>query len=214
MNLILEDLAVEREAVKMRVDRLSSLPDDVLILIISLHPLQLAIATGTLSRRWRGLWFNTTSIDITFRETSKLSLVSIELGSKSGSFMRKDWQFPEDCDNINLPNLKNLTVHFGPNYQCISKLVKACPSLEQLSLNCWPHHIYGPLRSHTFVINAPNLEYLAISAPKYMTFSFEDNPIVLREAKIEFTDLPQVRLDKDKLSRLYKAVSNVRIFYS
>ncbi|XP_074296870.1 FBD-associated F-box protein At2g26860-like [Silene latifolia] len=291
MNLLLEDLAVEREAVKMRVDRLSSLPDDILILIISLLPLQLAIATGALSRRWRGLWTNTTSIDIPLRYVDKLfnpdttlkntmrqitspfihtfsfdfvhtsfdldywapcmdfiirdvcnrnvhqlkvtwcnpsswyinfalpnvifqtqSLVSIELGSKSGSFMRKDWQFPNDCDTINLPNLKNLTVHFGPNYESIVKLIKACPSLEQLSLNCWARNIHGSLQRRTFVINSPNLEYLAISAPKYMPFSFEDDPIVLREAKIEITDLPQVRLDNDKLSRLYKAVSNVRIF--
>ncbi|XP_074296319.1 FBD-associated F-box protein At2g26860-like [Silene latifolia] len=277
----------DRRSSNRSIDRLSYLPDDILIGIISLLPFQLAIATGTLSRRWRGLWSNTTSIDIAFRETYKLlnldttlnetmrqitspfihsfsidfkksfdlnywaplmdivirdvcnrnvhqlkvtwrdaacwykiytlpsvifqtqSLVSIELGSKSGSY--DDWRFPEDCDTINLPNLKNLTIHFGLNYQWIEKLVKACPSLVKLSLNCWVGYIVVSLQSGRFVINAPNLEYLAIFAPKSMCFSFEEEPIVLRETKIEFTDLHQYQSDKDKLSRLYKAVSNVRI---
>ncbi|XP_074298946.1 F-box/FBD/LRR-repeat protein At5g22700-like [Silene latifolia] len=46
------------------VDRLSSLPDDVLIEIISFLPLRLAIVTGSLSRRWCGLWTKVTSINI------------------------------------------------------------------------------------------------------------------------------------------------------
>ncbi|XP_074297395.1 putative F-box/LRR-repeat protein At5g02700 [Silene latifolia] len=249
-------------------DRIESVSGEVEQKLTSIDSGDGAIATGTLSRRWRSLWTNTNSIDIHLGYADKLrrnlgttlnntmrkitspfihsfsfefvdtyfnlkfwapyldimirdvcsrnvhqlkSLVSIELVCKPGTFFHKDWQFPEDCDTINLPNLKNLTVHFGRNYQWIEKLIKACPSLEQLSLNCSARNIHGSLQRRTFVINSPNLEYLDISAPKYMTFSFEDDPIVLREAKIEFTDLPQVRLDKDKLSRLYKAVSNVKI---
>ncbi|XP_074297084.1 F-box/FBD/LRR-repeat protein At5g22700-like [Silene latifolia] len=45
-------------------DRLSSLSDDVLIEIISFLPLQFAIVTGSLSRRWCGLWTKVTSINI------------------------------------------------------------------------------------------------------------------------------------------------------
>ncbi|XP_074298943.1 putative F-box/FBD/LRR-repeat protein At3g49030 [Silene latifolia] len=271
----------DRRSSNRSIDRLSYLPDDILIGIISLLPLQLAIATGTLSRRWRGLWSNTTSVDIAFRETYKIrnldttlketmrqitshfihtfnidfkksfdldywaplmdiiirdvcnrnvhqlkvtwrdtscwdniytlpsvifqtqSLVSIELGSKSGSY--DDWQFPEDSDTINLPNLKNLTIHFGRNYQWIEKLVKACPSLVKLSLDCWASNIDETLQSGTIVINAPNLEYLAIFAPKCITFSFEEEPIMLRETKIEFTDLHQYQSD------IYEAISKVRI---
>ncbi|XP_074298960.1 F-box/LRR-repeat protein At3g26922-like [Silene latifolia] len=271
----------DRRSSNRSIDRLSYLPDDILIGIISLLPLQLAIATGTLSRRWRGLWSNTTSIDIAFRETYNLrnldttlnetmrqitspfihtfnidfkksfdldywaplmdivirdvcnrnvhqlkvtwrdtscwdniytlpsvifqtqSLVSIELGSKSGSY--DDWRFPEDSDTINLPNLKNLTIHFGRNYQWIEKLVKACPSLVKLSLDCWASNIDETLQSGTIVINAPNLEYLAIFAPKCLTFSFEEEPIMLRETKIEFTDLHQDQSD------IYEAISKVRI---
>ncbi|XP_074307573.1 F-box/FBD/LRR-repeat protein At5g22660-like [Silene latifolia] len=303
-----------RRSRNQRVDRLSSLPDDILIVIISLLPLQLAITTGTLSRRWRGLWTNTTSIDITFRESNnsrnidmndtirqiinsrfihsfsieflescnldfwarrmniiirkvcyrnvhqlKLtwcnaecsnvhtlprvifqtqSLVSIELGSKGASYFSGDWLFPDDCDAINLPNLKNLTVHFLWRFQWIEKLVKACPSLRKLSLNCWASkdidddndndndhgydydyddddfdykdRDYESLQSWAFVIYAPNLEYLSISAPKSMIFSFEEEPIMLREMKIEFTDLYQAELDKDKLSKFYRAISNIR----
>ncbi|XP_074298939.1 F-box/LRR-repeat protein At3g26922-like [Silene latifolia] len=271
----------DRRSSNRSIDRLSYLPDDILIGIISLLPLQLAIATGTLSRRWRGLWSNTTSIDIAFRETFNLhnldttlndtmrqitspfihtfnidfkkpfdldywaplmdiiirdvcnrnvhqlkvtwrdtscwdniyklpsvifqtqSLVTIELGSKSGSY--DDWRFPEDSDTINLPNLKNLTIHFGRNYQWIEKLVKACPSLVKLSLDCWASNIDETLQSGTIVINAPNLEYLAIFAPKCITFSFEEEPIMLRETKIEFTDLHQYQSD------IYEAISKVRI---
>ncbi|XP_074307599.1 F-box/LRR-repeat protein At1g55660-like [Silene latifolia] len=53
------------QSVKQTNDRLSSLHDDILILIISCLPLRSAVITGSLSRRWRGLWKNLSSIIIT-----------------------------------------------------------------------------------------------------------------------------------------------------
>ncbi|XP_074298957.1 F-box/LRR-repeat protein At1g06630-like [Silene latifolia] len=49
---------------KQSYDRLNILPVEILIEIISLLPLRLAIVTGSLSRQWRGLWTNVTSINI------------------------------------------------------------------------------------------------------------------------------------------------------
>ncbi|KAL9242578.1 hypothetical protein vseg_016564 [Gypsophila vaccaria] len=48
-------------------DRLSSLPDAILIEILSLLPLNLAITTDTLSKRWRHLWTQVTSVIISDR---------------------------------------------------------------------------------------------------------------------------------------------------
>ncbi|KAK9715966.1 hypothetical protein RND81_06G202300 [Saponaria officinalis] len=45
-------------------DRLSSLPNDILIVILSRLQFQSAVVTETLSRRWRGLWKNATSVHI------------------------------------------------------------------------------------------------------------------------------------------------------
>ncbi|KAK9715980.1 hypothetical protein RND81_06G203300 [Saponaria officinalis] len=45
-------------------DRLSLLPDDILIRILSHLPLQLAVVSECLSSRWRGLWTHITSINI------------------------------------------------------------------------------------------------------------------------------------------------------
>ncbi|XP_074296246.1 F-box/FBD/LRR-repeat protein At5g22700-like [Silene latifolia] len=284
------------------VDRLSSLPNDILIGIISHLPLRLAIVTGSLSRRWRGLWTNTTSIDITPDDIDKLykldtinllkvdtafkeiikqitspfidrfrlefdklfyilvpsmdtlireicdrnihelkvmcpytrsdmsivpsvifqtrSLVSLELGSTYD----RCWEFPDDCsETIHLPNLKKLILTFAATrLQWIEKLLNACPSLEELSLTCEIDS--GPLQSlkcsnknlrwllikfdfmeiNSVSIKAPKLEYLDISAPKSATFFFEEEPIMLREAKIKFTDE-----ENGLMSKFYEAISNV-----
>ncbi|KAK9715975.1 hypothetical protein RND81_06G203000 [Saponaria officinalis] len=107
------------------------------------------------------------------------SLVSIELRSSS------EWDFPDDWEPIKLPNLKNLGINLCRPSTCewVEKQIQLCPSLEQLSLACknffWT---FSGLRivcsnqnlrrlsinfdsltvSHSVVIDAPKIEYLAI----------------------------------------------------
>ncbi|KAK9715983.1 hypothetical protein RND81_06G203600 [Saponaria officinalis] len=284
-------------------DRLSSLPDELRIQILSRLPLRSAIVTECLSSRWRGLWTNITSVNIepagtthpkysdeflnaldkirsrmvspfiyrfsfelingvqgTFRppyldswvqqicdrdvrelkltETRQFpsfifrtqSLVSIELRSTS------TWVLPDDCEPINLPNLKNLGINLCPAIcDWVEKQIKLCPSLEQLSLMCETYYWDSPgkritcsnqnLRrlsinfksskvSHNVVIDAPKLEYLAIRALKTSTFSFTNEPVVLREAKIEIYGTTRTPAKPDKLNRViskfYEDISNVR----
>ncbi|XP_074298938.1 putative F-box/FBD/LRR-repeat protein At1g78760 [Silene latifolia] len=295
---------------EQREDKLSALPDDILIGIIARLPLPQAIATGSLSRRWHRLWTNrNTTIQITNRNyncllkffttfddfmtyiitspvihsfsfevfdvdnpwiwlpsfDSKLkqicernvrelkvtfpikyygygnhmidfpnvvfrtqSLVSVEFCSTHG------WRLPE---SINLPNIKNLTLYFCPsNCDWLEKLTKACPSLEEVSLSyedhdCFcrtyfKHNSFSIECSHRnlrrlfinfeksecleFRINAPKIEYLSVRAPKSMIFTFEEEPIVLREANIEITTL-HYRTYNAITSKFYEKISKVRV---
>ncbi|KAK9725306.1 hypothetical protein RND81_05G135300 [Saponaria officinalis] len=282
-------------------DRLSSLPDDILITILSRLPLPCTIVTGFLSTRWRGLWTNLTinledytfenipefltvldniivqikspkiegfsvdlghliwhshwkpSIDSWFDQLGgcnirkfkviwpslmrqifpKLpefifqsqSLVSLELNSKF------DWRLPDRFDALNLKNL-SITFRVTGYHEWVGKLIRACPLLEELSLTSdWGHDIYieclnpnlrRSIKNIGFrrddlkiVINSPNIKYLAVRVPNCVTFSFVEDPVMLREAKIEI--LRQLcaitRADDENrlLSELYGAISNVVI---
>ncbi|XP_074298956.1 F-box/FBD/LRR-repeat protein At5g22700-like [Silene latifolia] len=139
------------------VDRLSSLSDDVLIEIISFLPLQFAIVTGSLSRRWCGLWTKVTSINIKLPDFKNFPDFMSHITSPSIyrffvkyavkvddsiSLSLLDFWFRQACDRnlpddgqINLPNLKRLRfTRYRVDLKLLGTLIEACPSLEDLSL--------------------------------------------------------------------------------
>ncbi|XP_074302476.1 F-box/FBD/LRR-repeat protein At5g22660-like [Silene latifolia] len=341
----------KRTRTNIREDRLSSLPDDILIEILSCLPIRLAMATECLSRRWRGLWTNITCIhidnhkfnssrdlDITFddiiaRITSPLiHSFSVELvnlrhtpycvqypkRNPNYSWLRQicdqnvrqlkvtsiwkfchpnvtniwkfcrqsiwkvcqpndyyliqSWfalpsfiwvtqslvsleldttltlQLPDDKDPINLPNLKKLHLcSISINVESLEKLIKACPSLEELGFvytSCaGPYYCRGRIsrrltrlcyikfshqnlqrlfiknlpNNYRVVVNAPKLEYLAIRASKSVGLRFEEEPMMLCEAKIDLIDYNyyyKCVLTEDEIksmTKFYGVFSNVTI---
>ncbi|XP_074296821.1 F-box/LRR-repeat protein At3g26922-like [Silene latifolia] len=240
------------QSVEQTNDLLSSLHDDILIVIISCLPLRSAVVTGLLSHRWRGLWKNISSIIMTDPKSDynflfsdvflnvmmqikssfihrfhlvfeARSLVSISLDS---TFR---WELPIGADSIILPNLKSLSLHFRYfNCECLGKLIKSCLSLEELSLKCVDNSSNGYLKCSNqnlrrlfinwrsegkikIVINAPKLEYLNICAPVAAVICLEEEPIALREAKLQISE-KHYRLDDEEKklkSKFYEAISSV-----
>ncbi|XVF10822.1 hypothetical protein REPUB_Repub07fG0216600 [Reevesia pubescens] len=85
-----------------QLDRLSDLPDDILIRILSLLPMQIAVQTSLLSPRWRYLWKSTEVVDFHDLPFSARDPV--------------DYTHITRClDSIESPNIKSFTVvgHIG-----------------------------------------------------------------------------------------------------
>ncbi|XP_074298952.1 F-box/LRR-repeat protein At1g06630-like [Silene latifolia] len=132
---------------KQSYDRLSILPVEILIEIISLLPLRLAIVTGSLSRQWRGLWTNVTSINIGSHELKyfpefmthitspsidRFVIESIDQGKNSIWPPLLDSLLRQACDR-NVRELK-LTSIFGLQLPDQINL----PNLKRLLLNQFP----------------------------------------------------------------------------
>lgn len=86
-------------------DRLSSLPNNLLITILSLLPIDNAAATSVLSRRWEHLWTNITHVSFPLSLTSEKTLIYFtttvdhiisQLSSPKIETFNLDFRVPED----------------------------------------------------------------------------------------------------------------------
>ncbi|XP_074298959.1 F-box/FBD/LRR-repeat protein At5g22700-like [Silene latifolia] len=192
------------------VDRLSSLSDDVLIEIISFLPLRFAIVTGSLSRRWRGLWTKVTSINIKLPDFKHFPDFMSHITSPSIyrffvkyavevddsiSLSLLDFWFRQACDR----NVHELKLACPPRFKgcsyrknilpsfvlqtrrdLLGTLIEACPSLEDLSLIDF-FFMWTPERDDIKVFNR-NLRRLVID-----TGCIEDRrfAVVINAPKLE-----------------------------
>ncbi|CAL1395825.1 unnamed protein product [Linum trigynum] len=55
---------LQKPGIDIDIDRLSSLPEDVLAHILSSLPTKYAVGTAVLSRRWKNLWTKVSNLDL------------------------------------------------------------------------------------------------------------------------------------------------------
>ncbi|XP_074302508.1 F-box/FBD/LRR-repeat protein At5g22660-like [Silene latifolia] len=192
---------------------------------------QLKLTNTSYCDGWIQSWFLPSFICVT------RSLVSIELDSTL------ELQLPDNDDQINLPNLNKLHLYStGMNLESLEKLIKACPSLEEL---CFTYKSFSNPFEHDWdqinlpkikfshqklqrlfiknlpykyrvVLNAPKLEYLDVHASKPVTFRFEEEPVISRQAKIHLTKYTdyECTLTEDEIksmTKFYGVFSNITI---
>ncbi|XP_074298951.1 F-box/FBD/LRR-repeat protein At5g22700-like [Silene latifolia] len=156
------------------VDRLSSLSDDVIIEIISFLPLQFAIVTGSLSRRWCGLWTKVTSINIKLPDFKNFPDFMSHITSPSIyrffvkyavevddsiSLSLLDFWFRQACDR----NVRELKLACPPRFKGCSYRKNILPSfvLQTHSLTSIElYFVYNLQLPDDGQINLPNLKRL------------------------------------------------------
>ncbi|KAL2939280.1 hypothetical protein RDABS01_033912 [Bienertia sinuspersici] len=150
------------------------------------------------------------------------SIVKLELGEML-EFMNIT---ADGLFNVNLPNLKKLSIHLHDSSRnLMGALFKSCPLLENLCLNIFTMNLHRfadiPISSpnlkqlslrieggrhnspnnHKLVIDAPLLENCHISS-KLMFFHFIKNPTSLREVTLCVCDIVVVDANNDYASKL------------
>ncbi|KAG6388786.1 hypothetical protein SASPL_150222 [Salvia splendens] len=177
-------------------DRISKLPDDVLVLILSSLSLKEAIATSILSSRWRNLWnltpkldldwtailhkrkkltnYNMNNLSCDYAVSRKVEILELILDACSP---KEYYSFPYKKGNSpdNLRRRKKLSLHYvSVSGEAVAFLLRKCRLLEQLSLS----QCEKGLSSLKIVWTSPVFKCLEISQCASL------NSVVVRESNI------------------------------
>ncbi|KAK6137577.1 hypothetical protein DH2020_028681 [Rehmannia glutinosa] len=162
------------------IDRLSGLPDAILIHILSFLPTKLSVATSILARRWRILWAHVPNLDFD-SQTHSTDNMEISFGDIINRviMLRKFPRCIFTCKTlvdlrlrgylgymnsgeiISLPNLKKLhlsLVLYGYCDQNLPHFLSGCPVLEELIID-------GILDQHknSYIISSPSIKRLMLN---------------------------------------------------
>ncbi|KNA25583.1 hypothetical protein SOVF_005620 [Spinacia oleracea] len=150
----------------MEEDRLSSLPDSLLVEILSLLPLNSAAATSALSRRWIPLWTQLPLLKI----NSDIPIFNLDTDSCKERFHESITTFNHILQQMTSPNIHTFDLHFNyPNLDVEQFNVCSASLISWIPLFCARN---PAILKVSFVISQ-NGEFITLP-----TCIFETNSIV------------------------------------
>ncbi|CAF1862801.1 unnamed protein product [Brassica oleracea var. botrytis] len=163
----------------MNEDRISELPEALLLHILSYVPTKDVIATSVLSKRWRSLWKMVPKLEFEF----DMEHVSSEAVYRKLHLYYVEFKDEESVCNLfsGCPRLQDLVVKRYSNANVETYSI-AVPSLQRLTIE---EDCSTDVNDGGYVINAPSLKYLSIECLGFIDFCLIENAPELVEANIK-----------------------------
>ncbi|XP_021720464.1 F-box/FBD/LRR-repeat protein At5g53840-like [Chenopodium quinoa] len=167
-------------------DRLSELPGDILVMVLSRLRLKEAVRTSVLSRKWRNMWTYTTgTLDFQYSEESSYIEDCMRLNQRIAKEL--DNKGPLSVKRSEFMKLVNhvLSLHQGPTIEEFEVFVKSHDAISEEYIEKWVEFALGKrvkrlkldfsLNPHDFSITKPflskfkfNLSSLTVLSLKYV----------------------------------------------
>jgi hypothetical protein len=193
------------KAMEEEVDRISILPNDILVHILSSLPTNQAFVTSILSKRWKNLWCLVPALEFVGTKSVTKYLVS---GEVVGNHYMDNWEriYPEFPNTIftieTLVILKLSNIFMGAGF--CNYLIRL-PSLKTLHLKDVEFQQYGDL--DCLLEGCPVLEDLQLYVISYVTLLYS------KACCETLTKLNRADIIQCECCVLMKALSNVEFLH-